>query len=260
METVLKEYFTEVFREDFFVVALDRTGCYLFTDSSDDSEIGRQFTDFLESISLRKEQVCLCVIGRKSKYNYSDFQHLSEYVLKAKQRRKPVLTDKEVNSILQCYDIEKLPGRESEEAAPEDIVKDFVPPEGPVLSIEYRVGKFLSVLVLLLICALFSVMCLRPVFTLAALAVIVLLILGTGRRYGISDVIEIQGVAGFLSTIVKAIGNSKGQFIGMVLLAVLVVVAGFVLQDWAVPAASDVMGWFATAFNKLKNIISSHGV
>ena len=102
METVLKEYFTEVFREDFFVVALDWTGCYLFTDSSDDSEIGRQFTDFLESISLRKEQVCLCVIGRKSKYNYSDFQHLSEYVLKAKQRRKPVLTDKEVNSILQC--------------------------------------------------------------------------------------------------------------------------------------------------------------
>lgn len=260
METILKEYFTEVFREDFFVVALDRTGCYLFTDSSDDSETGLQFTDFLESMSLQKEQVCLCVIGRKSKYNYSDLQHLSEYVLKAKQRRKPVLTEKEIDSILQCYGIEKLPGRESKKAAPEDIVKDFVPPEGPVLSIEYRVGKFLSILVLLLICALFSVMCMHPVFTLAVLAVVVLFIFGIGRRYGISDVIAIQGVTGFLSTIVKVIGKSKGQFIGMLLLAILVVVAGFILQDRAVPAASDVMGWLATAFNKLKNIISGHGV
>lgn len=260
METVLKKYFTEVFREDFFVVALDRTGCYLFTDSSDDSGIERQFTDFLESMSLRKEQVCLCVIGRKSKYNYSDLQHLSEYVLKAKQRRRPVLAAKEIDSILHCYGIEKLPDRESKETAPEDTVKDFVPPEGPVLSIEYRVGKFFSVLVLLLICALFSVMCLHPVPALAVLVVIVSLVFGIWRRYGISDVVKMQGVTGFLHTIVKVTEKSKGQFIGMVLLTVLVVVAGFVLQNRAVPATSDVIDWFATACNKLKNIISGHGV
>lgn len=113
LETIIERYFTDVFREDFFVVALDRTGCYLFTDCCDDEEVGKQFVEFLSSMSLAEEQVCLCVIGRKSKFNYCDYQHLSEYVLKAKQRRKPVLSTKELNSILQCYGVRKASVAES---------------------------------------------------------------------------------------------------------------------------------------------------
>lgn len=112
LETIIEKYFTDVFREDFFVVALDRTGCYLFTDCCDDEEVRKQLAEFLSSMSLTKEQVCLCVIGRKSKFNYCDYQHLSEYVLKAKQRRKPVLSAKELDSILQCYGIRKAPTAE----------------------------------------------------------------------------------------------------------------------------------------------------
>ncbi len=107
MEEILRQYFKWVFKEDFFTVALDRTGCYFFTDCLDDNTIGQQYSMALEDLSLQERQVVLCVVGRESAYSYCGLELLGQFVLKATQGRSLVLSDKDIASILACYGIEQ---------------------------------------------------------------------------------------------------------------------------------------------------------
>ncbi len=107
MEEILRQYFKWVFKEDFFTVALDRTGCYFFTDCLDDNTIGQQYSMALEDLSLQERQVVLCVVGRESAYSYCGLELLGQFVLKATQGRSLVLSDKDIASILACYGVEQ---------------------------------------------------------------------------------------------------------------------------------------------------------
>ncbi len=104
METILKDYFKWVFTEDFFTIALDVTGAYLFSDCADDEEIGEQFNQFKDALQLSDEECVLCVIGRKSKWNYCGVDYLSRWVMKASRAREAVFTQDDVKSILDCYE------------------------------------------------------------------------------------------------------------------------------------------------------------
>lgn len=296
LENVIREYFTDVFREDFFVVALDRTGCYLFTDFPDDTVVGIQLSEFVSSMSLSEKQVCLCVIGRKSRFNYCDFYHLGEYVLKAKQRRKPVLTNKEIDSILECYGVSKVsaagtyenfsesgiykalaecrnqynlpvsdyqlnqlckakwesqlhgseieagwdvpPGlleiaEDWEEAIEaENVKKDFdtfVPPAGPVISVEHRVEHFLSDVFWILVCEVFLSF-VNPGLAAVLSVFLILVIIIDASVCGVIRLVKRQGLAGFITIAGKALWNLKWQF----LLHILVVVTAFVMYRAAV--------------------------
>lgn len=105
MEDILKQYLSCVFTEEFFTVALDSTGCYLFTDCNDDNKIGEELADFKEQLGLSDKQISLCVIGRKSKYNYCSLELLPQYVLKAIQCRSVVIDWRTMQSIKKTFGI-----------------------------------------------------------------------------------------------------------------------------------------------------------
>lgn len=107
MVEILSQYFKWVFREDFFIIALDRTGCYFFTDYLDDAVIGQQFSEALNDLALTEKQAVLCVVGRNSQFNYCSLELVGKFVLQATQKRKAVLTDSEIFEILDAYGIEK---------------------------------------------------------------------------------------------------------------------------------------------------------
>ena len=107
MEEILKKYFEWVFTEDFFTVALDYTGCYLFTDCDDDEKIEQEVSGFKADLALKDEQVNLCVLNRKSKLNYCSSDLIGEYVFRVMRHRGKVLTLDELQSILQTFGYQK---------------------------------------------------------------------------------------------------------------------------------------------------------
>lgn len=106
MEELLKKYFKWVFTEDFFVVALDYTGCYLFTADIEDSVVEEQRKAFCKAINLKNGQYLLCVVGRKSKFSFCSWELLDSFAMQATQKRRKVLTETEIQSILDCYGVE----------------------------------------------------------------------------------------------------------------------------------------------------------
>lgn len=107
MEDVLKKYFEWVFTEDFFTVALDYTGCYLFTDCDDDERIEQEVSDFKADLALKDEQLNLCILDRKSRFNYCSSDLLGEYVFRVMRHRGKVLSLRELQSILQTFGYKK---------------------------------------------------------------------------------------------------------------------------------------------------------
>lgn len=107
MEELLKKYFKWVFTEDFFTVALDFTGCYLFTVHPEDEEVKKQAKSFRQAMHLKNSQCLLCVIGRKSNLSYCSWELLDSFAMQVTQKRKKVLTEAEIQSILDCYGVEK---------------------------------------------------------------------------------------------------------------------------------------------------------
>lgn len=106
MEELLKKYFKWVFTEDFFIVALDFTGCYLFTIHPEDEIIRKQAKAFQQAMQLKNKQCVVCVVGRKSDLNFCSWDLLSDFAMQATQKRSKVLTEGEIQSILDCYGIE----------------------------------------------------------------------------------------------------------------------------------------------------------
>ena len=107
MEDVLKKYFEWVFTEDFFTVALDYTGCYLFTDCDDDERIEQEVSDFKADLALKDEQINLCILDRQSRFNYCSSDLLGEYVFRVMRHRGKVLSLRELQSILQTFGYQK---------------------------------------------------------------------------------------------------------------------------------------------------------
>lgn len=105
LEDILRKYFKYVFTEDFFTVALDATGCFLFSSHSDDTEITSQFNQFKSCQCLSDKQCVLCVVGRKSNLSYCSQHLLDSYIMKITQGRESVLSWEEQHSILECYKV-----------------------------------------------------------------------------------------------------------------------------------------------------------
>lgn len=143
MEETLKKYFKWVFREDFFTIALDHSGCYLFTKSENDDEVAEQYKQFREAMALEDRQINLCVLGRKSRFNYCSFEKLGNYVFQIIQHKGYQLTDSEIESILKtyCYEFstERTDLRNKEivnERLRAVLTKKFVEVDPPVLTVE----------------------------------------------------------------------------------------------------------------------------
>ena len=143
MEETLKKYFKWVFREDFFTIALDHSGCYLFTKSENDDEVAEQYKQFREAMALEDRQINLCVLGRKSRFNYCSFEKLGNYVFQIIQHKGYQLTDSEIESILKtyCYEFstERTDLRNKEtvnEHLRAVLTKKFVEVDPPVLTVE----------------------------------------------------------------------------------------------------------------------------
>lgn len=103
MEEILKKYFSVVFTEEFFTVALDYSGCYLFTKCSSDEEVKREYLQFKDDLALEEKQINLCVIGRESKFNYCSLEQLDKYVYGAQKHRGKALTQQEIESIQDTF-------------------------------------------------------------------------------------------------------------------------------------------------------------
>lgn len=143
MEEILKKYFKWVFREDFFTIALDHSGCYLFTKCENDDEVAEQYKQFREAMALEDRQINLCVLGRKSRFNYCSFEKLGNYVFQIIQHKGYQLTDSEIESILKtyCYEFstERTDLRNKEivnERLRAVLTKKFVEVDPPVLTVE----------------------------------------------------------------------------------------------------------------------------
>lgn len=105
IEETLGKYLQHVFREEHFVVGLDLTGCYLFAENGSDEEIAVWVKELKDDLCLKKSEVCLCVIGRESNYNYCSKKLLGKYLGKATKSRKAVFTNRDIEEILDAYNV-----------------------------------------------------------------------------------------------------------------------------------------------------------
>jgi len=99
-------FLTHVFWEDDFLVGLDCTGVYLFTECGSDDGLQGKVDRFTQDLDLEKGQVSLCVVGRKSKFNYCSRKLIGKYVMSATKSRKPVLSNAEIEDILKLYGVD----------------------------------------------------------------------------------------------------------------------------------------------------------
>ena len=105
VESTLEKYLPYVFRDEHFVVGVDTTGCYLFAENGSDQDITAWAEELMDDLLLKSDEICLCVVGRESKYNYCSKKLLGKYASKAVRVRKPVFTNRDIKEILGAYGI-----------------------------------------------------------------------------------------------------------------------------------------------------------
>lgn len=105
LESLVKQYFVNVVQDGGFIVALDTTGVYVFTGSSDRGTVAYEFYDLKKDLGLRDEEAVLCFVGEISaEYDEETTeQSFGDWVHRKADTRSNVFSDSTLKSILRCY-------------------------------------------------------------------------------------------------------------------------------------------------------------
>lgn len=104
---IVDRYLQYAFKENDFIIGLDRAGVFLFTFNGDDVSVGEHTVELCKDLDLEPKQITICVLNRKSKYNYCDIELLPQYLHKAITARTGVLNQDDVVELADLYGVRK---------------------------------------------------------------------------------------------------------------------------------------------------------
>lgn len=103
---VVDKYFFEVINDEDFVLGLDYTGIYAFTDSADKEDKSLAFYELKKDLRLSDSQAVLCYVGAQSPgyQNEVPLDNLEQWIRDCTMSRPRIFTRDVMNEIEACYD------------------------------------------------------------------------------------------------------------------------------------------------------------
>lgn len=119
--TIVDKNFIDIIKDDVFVIGLDYTGLYAFTDNDSKSEISQEFYDLKKDLRLDDSIIVLCHVGTNAGYdNDVPLDKLEDWIMSKTAERPRCLTREILQSIEDCYN-----DNEKEDQAIVDVLKEF---------------------------------------------------------------------------------------------------------------------------------------
>lgn len=131
----LEGYFDIINDED-FILGIDKTGVYAFTDDVDVDVVLVKYSRMLKTLALKRSESVLCIVTDEEIQqnlpilNVVRPQELERWVRKTAGARKTVFQENDIKSIFDCY-FES----EDDEDSMYDILREFNLPEPVVISL-----------------------------------------------------------------------------------------------------------------------------
>lgn len=99
-------YFIEAINDDDFILGLDYTGVYVFTDSENRDDKALAFYELKKDLQLTDKQAVLCYVG-SGHYGYPNettLDELERWIREITMKRSRIFTGEDLQSIEDCYD------------------------------------------------------------------------------------------------------------------------------------------------------------
>lgn len=101
---LVSKSFSNVINTDSFVLGIDQTGVYAFTEQRSVIAANTALRELKEDLALSDEQVVLCIVSEDSVVTeHPTHENLNEWVLKESKKREKVLTQEAIKEIINCY-------------------------------------------------------------------------------------------------------------------------------------------------------------
>ncbi|MEY8333241.1 hypothetical protein AALB53_09055 [Lachnospiraceae bacterium 47-T17] len=117
---LISEYFINVVNYTDFVLAVDESGVFVFSQDTDDKSLLIKVSNLMSALALQKEQIIICVLDNRSGNVYSSFDcverdgdleyvhhvpvtYLEDFIRKYTKKYAGTLTYSDVNNILDCF-------------------------------------------------------------------------------------------------------------------------------------------------------------
>lgn len=107
---LIDQYFEITINDEFFILALDKTGVYAFTQSTNKPLIVDEFLEMERDLKLDKNQAVLCYVGNEGN-DYEEsirVEELEDWVCTKTAERSNVLNDRDFADIIKCYRADKI--------------------------------------------------------------------------------------------------------------------------------------------------------
>lgn len=128
-------YFETVINDEDFVLCLDNTGVYAFTEELDVEVVLLKFQRMLRTLSLKGQEAVLCLVTDEQVettqvLNVATPENLEKWIRTKTGSRKRMLSDDDLLSIADCY----FEGEDDEDSI-SDLLRELEIPEAVILSL-----------------------------------------------------------------------------------------------------------------------------
>lgn len=114
--------FCEIINDQDFILGLDSTGVFAFTESTNKNDVQLSFYDLKKDLQLSDRQAVLCYVGEK----HPGFKHeinlseLENWIRETTSKRPRIFTRDDLQSIENCYD-----GNSDEDLSIVDVLREY---------------------------------------------------------------------------------------------------------------------------------------
>lgn len=114
--------FCEIINDQDFILGLDTTGVFAFTESSNKEEVQLSFYDLKKDLQLSDRQAVLCYVGEKHPgfKNEVLLTDLEDWIRETTSKRSRIFSRDDLQSIEDCYD-----GNSEEDLSIVDVLREY---------------------------------------------------------------------------------------------------------------------------------------
>lgn len=130
----IDSYFTRVINDEDFVLGIDKTGVYAFTEESDVDLVLLKFSRMLQTLALHSSDAVLCAISDTVRetaiLHVTTLPSLELWIRETVGKRRRIFSEEDIASIVGCY----FEGEDDEDSIC-DLLREFDLPEPVILSL-----------------------------------------------------------------------------------------------------------------------------
>ncbi len=114
--------FCEMINDQDFILGLDSTGIFAFTESTNRNEVQVSLYDLKKDLRLSDKQVVLCYVGEQHPgfKNEVTLENLERWIREVTSKRPRIFSHEELQDIEDCYD-----GNEEEDSSIVDVLREY---------------------------------------------------------------------------------------------------------------------------------------